>query len=78
MKAEQKEEWERLARELRERKARKSDDAALPEYLWEEHLLSDRPTPWTISEADRPKLRPGKDAALVEEEDHNFLPCVDT
>jgi hypothetical protein len=58
MKAEQKEEWDRLARcELWERKATKSDDAAVPEYLWEEHLLRDGPTPWTISEADRPKLR---------------------
>jgi hypothetical protein len=84
-KAEQKEEWERLARELRERKVTKSDDAAVPEYLWEEHLLSDGPTPWNISEADRPKLRRGmmllRERMLrwvVEKEDHNFFPRVDT
>jgi hypothetical protein len=28
-----------VAREKRERKATKSDDAEIPEYLWEEHLL---------------------------------------
>ncbi len=28
-----------IARENRDRKAVKSDDAAVPEYLWEDHLL---------------------------------------
>jgi hypothetical protein len=52
----QKQEWDRLGQELRERKATKSDDAVVPEYLWEDHLLSDGPTPWEVSEEDRPRL----------------------
>jgi hypothetical protein len=39
-----------IAREKRERKATKADDAAVPEYLWEEHLLNDCPTPWVLKE----------------------------
>jgi hypothetical protein len=60
-KAAQKQEWDRLGRELRERKATKSDDAVVPEYLWEEHLLSDGPTSWEVSEEDRPRLRRAMD-----------------
>jgi hypothetical protein len=44
-----------IAREKRERKATKADDAEIPEYLWEEHLLDDSPPPWVVKE--RTKLR---------------------
>jgi hypothetical protein len=44
-----------IDREKRERKATKSDNAEVPEYLWEEHLLADSPTPWVV--AERTKLR---------------------
>jgi hypothetical protein len=46
-----------VSRQHRERKATKSDDAEVPEDLWEDHLLSDGPTPWIVS--DRTKLREG-------------------
>jgi hypothetical protein len=42
-----------IAREKRERKATKADDADVPEYLWEEHLLNDCPTPWILQERTR-------------------------
>jgi hypothetical protein len=42
-----------IAREKRERKATKADDAAVPEYLWEKHLLNDCPTPWVLKERTR-------------------------
>jgi hypothetical protein len=49
---------EGIAREARERKeATKADDAEVPEYLWEEHLLDDGSTSWFVSEEDGPKLR---------------------
>jgi hypothetical protein len=35
---------EEVTREARERKATKSDDAEVPEYLWLEHLFDDAPT----------------------------------
>jgi hypothetical protein len=44
-----------VSRQHRERKATKSDDAEVPEYLWEDHFLSDGPTPWVVT--DRTKLR---------------------
>jgi hypothetical protein len=46
-----------VSRQHRERKATKSDDAEIPEDLWEDHLLSDGPTPWVVS--DRTRLREG-------------------
>jgi hypothetical protein len=53
-----KQELDAIAREARERKATKADDAKVPEYLcWEDHLLNDGPTPWYMSDEDRPKLR---------------------
>jgi hypothetical protein len=53
-----KQELDAIAREARERKATKADDAEVPEYLWwEDHLLNDGPTPWYMSDEDRPKLR---------------------
>jgi hypothetical protein len=42
-----------IAREKRERKATKADDADVPEYLWGEHLLKDCPTPWVRKERTR-------------------------
>jgi hypothetical protein len=42
-----------IAREKRERKATKADDAVVPEFLWEEHLLEDCPTPWVLVERTR-------------------------
>jgi hypothetical protein len=45
----------KVAREKRERKATKSDNAEIPEYLWEEHLLQDGVTPWVVT--NRGKLR---------------------
>jgi hypothetical protein len=44
-----------VLRQHRERKATKSDDAEVPEDLWEDHFLSDGPTPWVIT--NRTKLR---------------------
>jgi hypothetical protein len=44
-----------IAREKREGKATKAGDADVPEYLWEEHLLNDCPTPWVLQE--RTQLR---------------------
>jgi hypothetical protein len=41
---------DQIARDLRERKAVKSDDAAIPEYLWEEHLTADDVRVWTPSD----------------------------
>jgi hypothetical protein len=29
----------------------------VPEYLWEEHLLNDGPTPWHVGDDDLPKFR---------------------
>jgi hypothetical protein len=42
-----------IEREKRERKATEADDADVPEYLWEEHLLNDCPTPWILQERTR-------------------------
>jgi hypothetical protein len=42
-----------VAREKRERKATKADGAEVPEYLWEEHLLKDSPTPCVLEERTR-------------------------
>jgi hypothetical protein len=42
-----------IAREKRERKATKADDAKVPEFLWEEHMLQDCPTPWVVEESTR-------------------------
>jgi hypothetical protein len=57
------EEWdaalEDAACQKREQKATKADDAPIPEYLWEEHLLSDGPTPWVVT--DFVKLRKAMD-----------------
>jgi hypothetical protein len=39
-----------VAREKQERKATKSDDAEIPEYFWEEHLLQDGAAPWVVAE----------------------------
>jgi hypothetical protein len=39
-----------IARGKRERKATKANDAKVPEFLWEEHLLQDCPTPWVVAE----------------------------
>jgi hypothetical protein len=33
----------------REQKAAKADGAAVPEYLWLEHLMDDGPTPWLMA-----------------------------
>jgi hypothetical protein len=41
-----KEELDGASRRAREKKAVKSDDAGVPEYLWLEHLVDDGPTPW--------------------------------
>jgi hypothetical protein len=35
-----------IARTKREQKVAKADDADVPEYLWLDHLMEDRPTPW--------------------------------
>eukprot|EP00978_Attheya_sp_CCMP212_P006384 scaffold14451_cov47-Attheya_sp.AAC.1 len=45
-----------IDREKRERKATKSDDAEVPVYLWEEHLIDDGEFGWTTE--DLPRLRP--------------------
>jgi hypothetical protein len=37
---------------LRERKATKSDDAAVPEYLWLEHLVEDGPSEWLAKQQE--------------------------
>jgi hypothetical protein len=37
-----------LAREKRERSAAKADDAAVPEYLWLEHLFDDSTWEWDV------------------------------
>jgi hypothetical protein len=42
-----------IARKKRKRKAIKADDAVVPEFLWEEHLLQDCPTPWVVVERTR-------------------------
>jgi hypothetical protein len=42
-----------IAREKREGKATKADDAVVPELLWEEHLFDDCPTPWVLEERTR-------------------------
>jgi hypothetical protein len=41
-----KEELDGASRRAWEKKAVKSDDAGVPEYLWLEHLVEDGPTPW--------------------------------
>jgi hypothetical protein len=47
-----------IAREARQRKATKLDDAEIPAYLWEEHLMmTDGLTPWNAESTDMPKLR---------------------
>jgi hypothetical protein len=46
-------------RQKREQKATKADNAEVPEYIWEEHLLNDGPTPWVIE--DRARLRRAMD-----------------
>jgi hypothetical protein len=38
-----------VSRQHRERKATKSDEAEVPEYLWEGHFLSDGMTPWVVT-----------------------------
>jgi hypothetical protein len=48
-----------IARGARQRKATKSDDAEVPEYLWEEHLMQDGPTPWNVKTTDMVQLRKG-------------------
>jgi hypothetical protein len=48
-----------IEREARQRKATKSNDAEIPAYLWEEHLLQDGPTPWDTTTTDIPKLMLG-------------------
>jgi hypothetical protein len=48
-----------IEREARERKSTKFDDAEIPAYLWEEHLLQDGPTPWDATTTDIPKLKLG-------------------
>eukprot|EP00978_Attheya_sp_CCMP212_P017428 scaffold46399_cov52-Attheya_sp.AAC.1 len=45
-----------IDREKRERKATKSDDAEVPVYLWEEHLIDDGEFGWTTE--DLPRLWP--------------------
>jgi hypothetical protein len=54
---------EGIARENRERKATKSDDADVPVYLWEEHLIEDGIFGRTL--ADLPSMRPMMDALRV-------------
>jgi hypothetical protein len=34
-------------------KATKADDAAVPEHIWEKHLLNDGPTPWVIKDVNK-------------------------
>jgi hypothetical protein len=50
---------EDIACEARQRKATKSDDAEIPTYLWEDHLMQDDPTPWNALTTDMPTLRRG-------------------
>jgi hypothetical protein len=50
---------EGLSKDLRERKATKSDDAPVPLSMWEEHLISDGARRWTVRE--RRKLEPACD-----------------
>jgi hypothetical protein len=54
---------EGIARENRERKATKSDDADVPIYLWEEHLFDDGILGQTL--ADLPSMRLMMDALPV-------------
>jgi hypothetical protein len=42
-----------IAREKRERSAAKADDAAVPEYLWLEHLFDDAPWEWDSGTKDQ-------------------------
>jgi hypothetical protein len=49
----------KIEREARQQKATKSDDAEIPAYLWEEHMLQDGPTPWDAAATDIPKFRLG-------------------
>jgi hypothetical protein len=39
---------DKIARDLCKRKAVKSDNAAIPEYLWEDHLSDDNMPIWTL------------------------------
>ncbi len=39
-----------LSREERDKKATKSDKAPVPIYLWEEHLVADGPSPWSVEQ----------------------------
>jgi hypothetical protein len=41
---------EGITKDMRERKATKSDDAAVPMSLWEEHLVEDGTREWTAEE----------------------------
>jgi hypothetical protein len=41
---------EQISRDLWERKATKADDADIPEYLWEEHLVDDNAQHWTAKD----------------------------
>jgi hypothetical protein len=50
---------EDIAREARQRKATKSDDAEMPTYLWEDYLMKDGPTPWNAVTTNMPTLRRG-------------------
>jgi hypothetical protein len=54
---------EAVDREKRERKATKSDDAEVPVYLWEEHMINDGDFRRTT--ADLPRMRPLMDACRV-------------
>jgi hypothetical protein len=38
---------DKISRDLREKEAVKSDDAAIPEYLWEDHLVDDDIRDWS-------------------------------
>jgi hypothetical protein len=51
-----KSDMEGIERNVRERKATKSNNAEVPEYLWLEHLCEDGDRVWTMDEkARRPK-----------------------
>eukprot|EP00978_Attheya_sp_CCMP212_P021401 scaffold62428_cov58-Attheya_sp.AAC.4 len=47
-------ELDAISREIRERKATKADDAEVPTYLWDKHLLADSDFGWT--DQDMPRL----------------------
>jgi hypothetical protein len=68
-----------IAREKREWKATKADDAAVPEYLWEEHLLNDCPTPLeredTITTSNMSLAN--TNASMVEAASHHIILGMD-